>query len=138
MLRFVPEPPFVNEDARVKEYAVFTDNSGGFSGLKIVAYIPEYGWTGFGPRDPHAVVRHLLAELEQWRSHFGCDSPHDTEVGSDTALGKEQERANRAENELKRLRAGLREIAVNVRCPICSSFPTCAPDCRLKALLEGI
>jgi len=47
----------------------------------------------------------LRAELESWKSYFGCDNPHDTHVMDGGPLGKEQARANKLEAELAKRRA---------------------------------
>lgn len=50
-------------------------------------------------------IAELETELNEWRHAYGCDSPHDTHVGTGTALGLEQARANRAEAENAKLKA---------------------------------
>ena len=38
------------------------------------------------------------SDLKAWQDYWGCESPHDSHVSQGDVLGKEQERANRAEN----------------------------------------
>ena len=58
-----------------------------------------------------AELANVTAERDKWRDYFGCDSPHDCFLGAnskfdpDRIIGKEQARANRAENQLKEMRA---------------------------------
>lgn len=51
------------------------------------------------------LLEQTAKDLEEWRSYWGCDSPHDSHVSMGTSdksarqLGTEQERANRLEHE---------------------------------------
>jgi hypothetical protein len=56
----------------------------------------------------------LHAELEAWQNYFGCTSPHDSHVGDGSALGKEQKRANLAENRIAALEADNRTLRLRV------------------------
>lgn len=55
----------------------------------------------------------LEQRLNEWTEYFGCDSPHDTFIGRDALIGKEQARANALEQE-KAIADKLR-----VHCEIC-------------------
>ncbi len=56
-----------------------------------------------------AEIERLTAALAEWRDYWGCESPHDTEADKSSQLGKEQARANTAENKLARTAAALSE-----------------------------
>jgi hypothetical protein len=53
--------------------------------------------------------RRLLveADLKEWQEYWGCEYPHDSHVATNGVLGREQERANLACNEVASLKAEL-------------------------------
>ena len=53
----------------------------------------------------------LEAALNEWRDYFGCDCPQDAGVNDGSALGKANERANRAEAKVAKLREALKPLA---------------------------
>jgi hypothetical protein len=49
------------------------------------------------------------ADLKEWQDYWGCEYPHDSHVATNGVLGREQERANLACNEVASLKARLAE-----------------------------
>ena len=63
----------------------------------------------------------VAARLKEWEDYWGCESPHDSHVQAGcypNQLGKEQARANRAENTCRELLEALKEAVeyVGVHC----------------------
>jgi hypothetical protein len=82
-------------------------------------------------------VAALEAQLEEWTEYFGCDSPHDTFIGRDTLIGKEQARANKAEAQNKALREALTRAAEFVGACICSESSAIYAEREILAALAA-
>ncbi len=111
------------EDLR-RAFVASLNETGAFS-MRIVRQFERERGEG------EAKITRLTANLAEWRDYWGCESPHDShiQIGSSERyarqLGKEQARANTAENKLDKAEREIKELreALEKQPCRCISYP---------------
>ena len=81
-------------------------------------------------------VAELSKQLAEWTDYFECDSPHDTFVGQTSLLGKEQARANLAENRIVELENAIKNIELTLTVPAAEYVPAIGDVFKIIADLK--